>query len=158
LERTGIHYNLKDTYLSITPDQQFFLELSTEEYLHCRGEELKRCPYNFLIKEVARQPTCSVGLFLDDKNVIKEKCDPIVKQFKIFSPLARVFSINNGSFLIASPDETWTQICEGTLPKTIKACSLCMIYLPCGCTLKSNHYNFTSFTSMPSTSRYYNDV
>jgi hypothetical protein len=72
LQRTGTHYNLKDTYLAITPDQQFFLELSTEEYLHGRGDELKHCPYNFLIKEVPQQPTCVVGLFLDEASVIKK--------------------------------------------------------------------------------------
>jgi hypothetical protein len=92
-------------------------------------EEHKLCPYNFLIKEASRQPSCAVGLFLNDKSVIKNKCEPIVKQFQIFSPLARVFS-----FLIASPMKLGHKYVKEFYLKPLKR------VLYCGCTLQSHHF------------------
>jgi hypothetical protein len=87
------------------------------------GDEYKPCPYNFLTKEAFTQPSCAVGLFLNDKSVIKTKCEPSLKQVQIFSLLASVFSLNNGSFFTAYP-KYLDKICEGFFPKIIKACSL----------------------------------
>jgi hypothetical protein len=99
------------------------------------GDEYKPYPYNFLTKEAFTQPSCAVGLFFIDKSVIKNKCEPSLKQVQIFYLLARVFSFNNGSFLIAHPDKTWTKICEGFFYLNS---SKPVLY--CECALKFRHF------------------
>jgi hypothetical protein len=69
----GIQYDISDQYLAITEDEEYYMEITTEDYLHCNGNELKKCPYNFLMREVSVQPTCTVGLFLGKIKIIKQK-------------------------------------------------------------------------------------
>jgi hypothetical protein len=80
LPNSGVHYDLHDKYLAITPDHEFYLELSTSDYLHCKGEELKKCPYSFLLRETAHRPSCAVGIFQNNLEIIKQTCDQIVTQ------------------------------------------------------------------------------
>jgi hypothetical protein len=108
LQSAGIHYDIKEQYLAITKDAEYYLELSTEDYLHCKGNELKKCPYSYLIREVSVQPSCNVGLFLNDLNIISKQCNHMLIQHNSNNTLSRVLSLNNGSYLIASPDTDWT--------------------------------------------------
>jgi hypothetical protein len=38
----GIQYDISDQYLAITEDEEYYMELTTEDYLHCNGNELKK--------------------------------------------------------------------------------------------------------------------
>jgi hypothetical protein len=41
LPSAGIQYDIQDQYLAVTRDNGYFMELSTEDYLHCSGNELR---------------------------------------------------------------------------------------------------------------------
>jgi hypothetical protein len=40
LPSASIHYDIQDKYLAVTRDNGYYMELSTEDYLHCSGNEL----------------------------------------------------------------------------------------------------------------------
>jgi hypothetical protein len=44
LPLAGIQYDIKDQYLAVTRDAGYYMELSTEDYLHCSGNEFKKNP------------------------------------------------------------------------------------------------------------------
>jgi hypothetical protein len=44
LPSASIQYDIKDQYLAITRDAGYYIELSTEDYLHCSGNEFKKKP------------------------------------------------------------------------------------------------------------------
>jgi hypothetical protein len=149
LPNSGVHYDLHDKYLAITTDQEFYLELSTSDYLHGKGEELKKCPYSFLLRETAHKPSCAVVIFQNNLNIIKQNCDQIVTQHKDGEALNRVLSLSNGSYLISSQDTEWTQVCAGELPQRVPNCRLCIFTLSCDCLLKTKN----GFTVLPTLSR-----
>jgi hypothetical protein len=35
----GIQYDISDPYLAITEDEEYYMELTTEDYLNCNGNE-----------------------------------------------------------------------------------------------------------------------
>jgi hypothetical protein len=41
LPSAGIQYDIQDQYLAVTSDNGYYTELSTEDCLHCPGNELK---------------------------------------------------------------------------------------------------------------------
>jgi hypothetical protein len=129
---------IQDQYLAITHDNGYYMELSTEDYLHCSGNELKKCPYNYLIREVFVQPSCIVGLFLKNLDIISKQCEHTIIQHKSNYTLSRVLSLNNGSYLIGSPDTAWTQTCQGIL--SIKGCNLCVVKVECNCLISSKSF------------------
>jgi hypothetical protein len=120
LPSAGIQYDIPDRYLAVTRDNGYYLELSTEDYLHCSGNELMKCLYNYLIREVSVQPRCIVGLFLSNLDVISKQCHYTITQHKSNHALPKVLALNNGSYLIAFPHTAWTQTSQGILPKRIK--------------------------------------
>jgi hypothetical protein len=92
------------------------------------------------MREVSVQPTCTLGLFLGKMKINKQKCDHILTQHKSDIALSRVFSLNNGSYLISSLNTAWTQTCQGKLPKTINGCKLCIVNVTCNCLIAASTF------------------
>lgn len=130
--------NFEKPYMAISNNFMFYLMLSEAEFQSCTGNTLKRCSRGLAMKEISN-PNCAVALFLGDQDKIKQVCDytllPNVKELQ-----TNIVNIKPNLYFISTDDLTWLQTCVGGTPMHVKACSLCTISVPCGCSLKANTF------------------
>ena len=135
-EQTQIKF--PEPYLALSNDNYFYLTMSESDYLACAGDHVRRCMRGFAIKETS-QPSCLFALFENDHVLIKQLCD-----FKYLlnsdQVASKVIPINDNSYLVSTNDTNWLQTCPFSTPMYIKPCSLCIVTLPCSCSLKSRTF------------------
>ena len=125
-------------YLAISFDNLFYMMLSESEYQFCTGNHFKRCNQALTMLE-SSSPDCALALFYDLPKIITELC-----QFtfvpKSHSNQTHIITDSENSYLISSEDTHWIQTCPNKAPLQMSTCKLCVIKLPCGCSLKGQTF------------------
>ena len=49
--------------------------------------------------------------------------------------------VGHGHFLISGYEESWTMICNQGHPRSVTPCSICVIHIPCACSLESSSFH-----------------
>ena len=98
--------------------------------------DIKKCK---VMKAASRRNdmTCSLALFLDNAQMIMKRC-----KFDYHSENQGQIAIDigQGYIFISGKDKFWTTICRGKEPHRISSCALCIVSLPCSCSLVSKHF------------------
>ena len=145
-----IHTNVTDSgatlinnvpeYLAISQNKEYYLELSYSDLRDCIGTTLKKCK---VMKAASRRNamTCSLALFLDNADMVMEKCK---FDYQSENKGQIAIDLGQGYLFISGQDKFWTMNCHGKEPQGIPSCTLCIISLPCSCSLVSKHFYIPS--------------
>ena len=129
---------LPKPYLAISYDRLFYMLLSESEYQFCTGNHLKRCNQSLTMQETTN-PNYALALFYDQSKLISKLC-PVTFLPKTNQKESHVITVSENSYLISSDDTQWIQTCTGGTPVHISPCRLCIIKLPCACSLKGQTF------------------
>ena len=125
--------NMPD-YFAITPDQQFYVHLSQTQLASCKGSMNKHCHMNLPLSPVTRD-SCSLGLFSNNKGIIKDLCNIRFIQDAIVPKVTELTA--NKVLLYDSP--ILSMECNGK-HKMTRGCNFCIFDLPCQCSLSSDAF------------------
>ena len=129
---------IEKPYLAIIQDKLFYMLLSKSEYQFCTGNHLKRCNQALTMKESSTS-NCALALFYDKPKSVAELCTVTLLPKSKYHD-SHIVTVSDNSYLISSPDTHWIQICHGKAPVEIAPCKLCIIKLPCACSLKGQTF------------------
>ena len=124
------------SYFGLSKDNRFYILLTEDEYRECEGNVLKRCLHGYSIQSVTHK-SCKLGLFRNDLDMIHNLC-----KFKVIvgPPPTSILPISESSFLVSTTDTRWEEQCFGTSPKFINPCRLCLVTLPCHCSILTESF------------------
>lgn len=134
------------SYLGVTRDNKFFVELDEVVFDSCPGTNFKQCS-NFLRVFQTTEPTCSSALFMNNLDQVHAQCkislfpDPSNKETYFIDLL-------DGRVLISTLDLNWIKSCYHRPPKAVTGCSNCVLYKSCNCTLSSKSFYITNSIHM----------
>jgi hypothetical protein len=130
-------------FVAISEDTERFVELTTAQYLTCKGDVLKTCGHvgGGVLRD-KNSMTCAFALFTDNHAAIKRLCDIAYTNAHITGRAVQL--TDNGRYLTYNGGvrEDWLLSCSGTNTplQHISSCSYCQINLPCGCSLTAKHF------------------
>ena len=125
-------------YMAVSNNEMFYIMLTHAEYEWCHGKTMRRCNQGLAMQE-AENPNCALALYFNDVEQISKLCEFILfpKGNKIET---HIFHIRSNTFFISTNDVNWIQTCARGTPTHIKPCKLCIISVPCGCSLKAKTF------------------
>ena len=123
----------KIAFLAVSKSGQTFLELTNNDMLTCRGDNIKFCP-NIIPRFEIEDPSCLVALFLEKDFNVHTLCNFKVKPEA--TPENYVMTISDDEMLITSNQEYYTISCFDKKIQRYKASALFVIGLPCNCNLQ----------------------
>lgn len=121
-------------YLAITSHQQYYLLLDKTDLATCNKHQLYLCNFNKALKPVT-QKSCIMSLFANDKQSVNALCN-----FRFLQDLLEPTAIElaEGSTLVYN---SYNLIIDCPNNKTIlHGCSMCVIQLPCRCSITTKHW------------------
>ena len=124
-----------------------------EDFLsNCDGLGVQRC-YERKMEMSTLVPSCVLGLFLDDKDMIKGHC----KADLLLTPSLpeSAVDLGHGKFFISAMNTSthWTISCNGRKPRALLSCRSCVVSLDCRCNLKTpNAFISASLGNCPNAS------
>ena len=122
-------------YFVITHDKQFYFAGSNFEFSYCRGETVKYCPFNLILKPVTSK-SCILAIFGNDKSQAKAQCDFRFLENSI-SPKIRELE-SNVLLLYKTPLLSLNCLNSHNM---LTGCDFCIIKVPCKCSVStSQHY------------------
>ena len=134
------------SYLGVTKDNKFFVELDQVVFDSCPGTNFKQCS-NFLRVFQTTEPTCSSALFMNSLDQVHAQCE--ISFFPDPSNKETYFiDLQDGRVLISTVDLNWIKSCYHRPPKTVTGCSNCVLYKSCNCTLSSKSFYITNSIHM----------
>lgn len=129
--------NLPDFFV-VTPDERYYLEMSSADYVSCEGDVVKVCR-NERERRKFTQLTCAAALYKDDPIATNQLCDT---RFETIAQPSQAVQLTEHTYLLhgttALSDNpgVWTTSCpliDQHTPQTMAPCTSCVIDLPCGC-------------------------
>lgn len=138
------------TYFAVDKNGLHFSEFADSYFDSCRGTNLKSCNSQVSLQRVNdnNNPSCAVALYNGDSVAIMKNCKIAYKKHDD-PPPPQPYMLPNGTYFIVggNPNSTerWHMKCPGATDgynsRTIPACTLCMIDVPCFCRLGSKNFN-----------------
>jgi len=148
LETTQITY--LSTYFAVDENGVHFSEFDESYFDSCRGTNVKSCNSQVSLQRVNddNNPSCALALYKGDSVNIMKNCKIAYKKHKV-PPPHKPYMLPNGTYFIVGGDpksnERWHINCPGATDgynsRSIPACTLCMIDVPCFCRLGSKDFN-----------------
>lgn len=144
-ESSTIVHNLPD-YFTIDKNNLYYSEMTTTEYINCRGSLLRVCRSERSLIPTNSHMTCAAAIFLGKAEAIKSKCE-IGYEASDLPSIA--IQVGQGRYLIhsqgASSTETWTMSCpfsesQAHRIQQIQSCRTCYVTVPCGCSLDATDF------------------
>ena len=140
---TSVQYAGLPQYLATSPDQQTFIELSSEMVGPCRATKKPLCPISRAVSRKSNKGTCSVAIFLADDRRIQEDCavvvTPCTGQDAVYLGHRQwgLSAINTTRLIITCPRIT-------TRPNsyTIDTPAISIFEIPMACTAQSDDWIF----------------
>ena len=129
---------IQKPYLAISSDKLFYMLLSHSEYQFCTGNHFKRCNQALTMKE-SSNPSCVLALFYDQPQPISKLCS-VTFLPKSSTVESHIITISENSYLVSSQDTQWIQSCPNKAPLQVNPCKLCIVKLPCTCSLKGQTF------------------
>lgn len=127
-------------YFGITLDHQFFLTMSTHQWLQCHGTNLKYCTHVYSVMQTS-QELCITALFYGNLFKIKEHC---TVAFKTDNSEAQILKINQTTYLLSltnvDMESPWTVRCQGKPAVTVNPFELGYLSLNCSCEVRSDQF------------------
>ena len=120
-------------FLAVSKDGQTFLELTNNDMLTCRGDNIKFCP-NILPRFESEDPSCLVALFQEVEFNVHTLCNFKVKPEA--TPQNNVMTISDDEMLITSNQDHYSISCFDKRVQKFTASALFVVGLPCNCNLQ----------------------
>lgn len=139
--------NLPD-YFAVDSKNDMYTEFSATFFDTCRGQNLKTCASQMsLQRQTSTAKTCAAALYFDSARDIMTQCDISYTYSGKIRP-SRAKQLSNGTHLILDGDpnstDTWKMNCpdaeSGYNVRNVPSCTLCMIDVPCFCSLTSETF------------------
>jgi hypothetical protein len=155
---TYTEYSNLPTYLAISLDLIYFMELTDDQYHACTEETpIKHCLANNPIQSISR-PTCAVAIYNNNLPQATALCRSTLLINK--PPADQIIPLGNNLYFFVNPSNVGSELsllCDPVSPKyTVRACSLCTVAVPCSCTLQGPTFiipkSLTNCDKNPSTS------
>ena len=134
------------SYLGVTRDNKFFVELDQVSFDSCPGSNFKQCS-NFLRVFQSSEPTCTSALYMNRLDHVHKQCsislypNPDNKE-------TYFIDLQDGRVLISTLDLRWIKSCYHRPPEAIAGCSNCVLHKSCNCTLSSKSFFITNSIHM----------
>ena len=137
--------NLPELF-AITPDEQYYTELSTAQFATCRGDAiLKVCDTERALIS-SNTHTCASSLFFDQVQETTRLCRSTLEQrarpTRIVALGPRTYFVHEHNY----ENKTWSMMCHrdnlhaNERITIIPACNTCTIELPCFCSLAGDTF------------------
>ena len=130
--------DIPEPYIAISLDKLFYMSLSESQYQFCTGNNLKRCKQALTMQEIS-YPSCALALFYDNPRSVAKLCSVSFLPKSQFHQ-SHVITVADNAYLTFTLDKNWIQTCPGKAPVEIKPCKLCIVRLPCACSLKGQTF------------------
>jgi hypothetical protein len=130
-------------FIAISEDAEQFVELTTAQYLTCKGDVLKTCGdvCGGILRD-KNSMTCAFAIFVDNHVAIKQLCDIAYTKDQITGRAIQLAA--NGRYLTYSGGEqdNWLLSCSSPVASLqhISPCSYCQIDVPCGCSMTAKYF------------------
>jgi hypothetical protein len=118
-------------HIAVSDDTQYSAVITNTQFAQCYGNTFYHCPFQPTLISLAT-PSCEVALFQNNKQEIKQLCN---FRFLAHSQTSRLISLTAQTLLVYN-----TPLISLTCPSgqsMIKGCSMCMINVPCLCSVTS---------------------
>lgn len=147
--------NLPD-FFAVDHNMDLYTEFSEAFYDTCRGHSVRTCSSQMSLQRTKYDDgsnsqgaimSCAAALFFDNAPQVMKMCD-ISYQAEGNDLPSNPLMMRNGSYVITGGDaqsnEMWELNCPaastGYSVRKIKSCVLCIIDVPCGCSIKSKTF------------------
>ena len=120
-------------FLVVSKDGSYFAELSKSEVDNCLPNH---CHVTFPLSPVDK-PTCAMALYNSNSKLIDKNCN--IAYHRVESPEDFIQDLGHGYWLVSS-SISWLMTCRGLPPRETPACALCVVQLPCLCSLHSKRF------------------
>ena len=133
------------SYIALTSDKNYYIELLSDEYNSCKGETLKICPSQKALRR-SLSKSCLASLFFDSADDILKKCK-IVYENKTATDEIAVLILPQHYLFHGNSNSTdkWTLNCmdaiHGKKIQSLDPCNSCIIKMPCHCSLQTPFHN-----------------
>ena len=131
---TGTRFTGLPDYLAASPDQQTFIELSTEMTNPCRTSKRTTCPISRAVSRKNNGGACSVAIFLGDQNRIQQDCTTSTSPWTTQDATAA----NTTRLVLTCPRESTT----AKRSFTVDAPAISIVEVPMACTAQSDDWIF----------------
>ena len=127
------------TYLALTTNKNYYIELSHDIYETCIGLPIKHCASNLPITPSSR-PSCALAIFNDDMDTVKNICDSTLTIDATISQ--QIIHIQDDTYFVTGPRDisSWVVTCDDQHHPLMTPCTLCIITLPCKCSLTTSQF------------------
>ena len=125
-------------YIAVTPDYEYYSELSDTQYRVCRAQSTTICYQLVTLLKSNSVPSCAVALLNDDHAQIKSNCNVNYVTNLSFRPSTT--DLGQGRLLVQSMDTKWTRKCLDQSATDVVGCQFCVVNLTCGCELRSSEF------------------
>ena len=123
-------------YLAITSHQQYYLTLRRSELALCRHHSYHICNFNKVLLLVTKF-TCTMSLFANNKQSINSLCN-----FRFVPHLLNPTIIERSSISAFIYNSRNLQVQCPQNKTVLPGCSMCIINLPCKCSVTTNDWFF----------------
>ena len=125
-------------FFGISDDKEHYVELNQKQMLNCRGIPgfPLICNPVMVMSSVKDKPGCTLSLYTGNATMMARFCKK--EYYEQTEPDEQIYQIGKGEILITAEEGQFIKHCPGgSQMKSIDACKLCIMKLPCGCNLKT---------------------
>lgn len=124
-------------YLAVTNSHDYYTTLTTDDLTNCVHGQTIFCPFNVALTPT-QVPGCTIALFNNDVDLVNKHCN-----FRFFHNhlITNIVELTPTSVLVYRNNNTITLNCPDH-QTLIPPCSLCIVNIPCKCSLSSRTIYF----------------
>ena len=134
------------SYLGVTRDNKFFVEVDQVAFDSCPGTNFKQCSI-FLRVFQNLEPTCASALYMNRLDHVHMQCG-ISLYLNPHDTETYFIDLQDGRVLISTLDLNWIKSCYHRPPQAINGCSNCVLHKSCNSTLSSKSFYITNSVHM----------
>ncbi|KAL4225411.1 hypothetical protein ACF0H5_016101 [Mactra antiquata] len=118
---------------AMTDDSQFYVTFEQEEILSCQADNSNKllCTINKVLTPITT-PSCILGLFHNDKVIVKQLCD---FRFLVNHINPNIFVLSKTTIVVYKLD-TLDFTCNSS-KRMLNGCSFCTLSVPCQCSISA---------------------
>ena len=124
-------------YFALSKNKEYYMELDEFQLGHCEGKSNYRICDPYMVQSSTSRNTCSLGLFRDSPEIVKNYCSVEYRENKNMP--TEILPLGKGQILPSTQESNCAIHCDKQSPRLISSCAFCIILLNCSCSLRGTY-------------------
>ena len=122
-------------YFAGHSSNDWYQQLSHTDLESCTGTIYKDCPRTFALRN-KKYPSCISALYFREAEEIRKHCKTGYMPYHTFED--NIKDLGSGRVLISNVNRRMSLVCPQSVAKPLPDCPLCLINLPCSCSVQAD--------------------